>query len=813
MYVMSIETTTTGNTLKRSSEILRDKVRVPKRLGEFAVRGRAVIDGFANIPMTPIDSTVSTEDEDTSMNLGYSSMGPSVYRLKSKEIINSRMLVNEINPGELFTSIADDYEEDEFDDNRGVVRRKLGSLVGRMNYRIVQAYGLPAKAAELDDRWRNDEKYQVQDDDSRFTRAKKFMGRNALRAAAGTVGGLAATIYATELYSRVRYGIQAFDAPRVVKMGDGEGYDMAANAIAMQPVERSFESYDTALLMAGGAGQGNLNISPEVRMKGYHHGGDVLEVPIQYSAQIGPVVGQERMVDSAAGGTADMVAKYDMLAGTGKPIHLVGYSEGSLVAVDAAWEIANRPENGGKLPDNVKVTLIGSPYAEGGIGDSPAAGLVKPILDGMGIPLDRRLPPGSEVVYFDTDPYANGGNNPTTTLMYDALGLAMGGHAIPDQNVDELRAVYTDSDGVIHKVYSNDKMFVRAVETALNMKINNQEAATAAVNAFFPHVGDPSQPVRPDIRAGLNHAAEALDYQIDPSGNLRIMRDLVANMPDEWKELGQRGFDGLNKIAQTAEDIQTGKVDFMTGASIIMQEISHIFGGVSDMFDADPVKGGTDMGINSIAATLKKHTGVDFGPQMQQFLSAAAYNVQNGTYQSNASLNMNNITAAAQNTVNNIAPQVQNTIKPVTDAVNTTINNPIVAPAIPKIDTTPIQVPVVDTPASPAPEKPPVSKYEAPAVPVIEAPVAAPEQPPVQAPAPVVAIPPPVVEAPQPAPVQPPVNNNPFSSLPNFMSTPPQAPQAPIANAEVHTNVGIDLSKIPTVPTATPSAPATVGGF
>jgi hypothetical protein len=652
------------------------------------------------------------------------------------------------------------------------------------------------------DKW---DRLQPEYNDSFKTKMKKALGRHGVRA--GIVGG----------------SVTALSLAYMI----GKDVDLAARAVAenynLMPV-----AYDSTMIMAGGAGQSGLNGAPgapipEVVQKGYEHGVNVELVDVKYTAEIGPVVGQQSMEQSTNGGYVDMMAKYEDAAETGQPIHLVGYSEGSLVTQKAAWEIANR--NGGVLPENVDITIIGSPYSTTGIGHGALGEIAKPLLDHMGIPLDRKMPPGTKIVYYDHDPYANGGNNIPSTALFDlTMGNLMGTHGIPDRTQPP-DYVFTDEDGIIHEVYSSDEVLVRAIETVLNMKLNNTQAAADAINAFFPTTVGPGEKVQPDIRAGLMFAAEATDYQIDPSGNTRIMRDLVANMPEEWKDLGQEAFDGFNTISQTMADIQTGRIDPLTGASKIWGEVMGLLGGAKEVIDGKPVESGIDMGIDTIAATIKQHTGIDFGPQMHQFMDSFIANVQAHIAEVKANGGVE-ITASAP-APHAIDTTIRDLAQPYIDAwkaprasaeVHTGVGiTPaplpiqIPAPTLPEVPTSapaPIQAPIhipfngntpaptpepTPTPVSPAPPPAPAERYIPPAEaaappppPVAAAEVheevnVAPTPLPIEIPQPPAPAPAPIEPLPAPAPPPPPAPINiPFlGNLGNIGNDGPSAPEAP----------------------------------
>ncbi len=368
--------------------------------------------------------------------------------------------------------------------------------------------------------------------------------------------------------------------------------------------------YDTKMVVAGGAGQGHDAPDAEIQRKGLDNSIYIEEV--RYSAEIGPVVGQDRMDQSAAGGTRDMYQKSIDDVRAGRDVHLVGYSEGSLVAIDTANAIA--AENGGRLPDNVKLTLIGSPYTENGIFNSSFGRAADPMLDRMGIPTNRTLPPGTEVVYYDSDPYANGANMNASTLLKSFLEIQAGSHDIPGEGyIHE----FTDASGVVHKVYTRDEAIVRLMQ-ANGIHVQDTASANAAIRSFFP-IGTNGEPLPADFRGGLAHTATALDHQIDPSGNTHVVRRIIEQMPEEFKVLGQSGFDSVNNISDAAARMANGEMDPMTGMGIINNEVNHLIGSIQAAIP-NPEAGHTpvrDWGANAAGAVVKDYSGQDYTPQIR----------------------------------------------------------------------------------------------------------------------------------------------------------------------------------------------------
>ena len=210
---------------------------------------------------------------------------------------------------------------------------------------------------------------------------------------------------------------------------------MGYRGMNVPQVTRTPEAHETELLVqstvlaAGGRDDGNGDfIAQWLHESGQANGSEVMTT--QYPAQIGPI-DPVRMDTSLSIGANDMYNDY--LRSNGEEVRIVGYSEGTGVAVETANRIA--AENGGSLPSNVKVVLFAPPYAEGGLFDSSMIRAGSPMMNAMGIDTNMPIPPGTEVHYWDTDVYANGGDQQTMASRFrQALSLGAGGHDPLDQS-------------------------------------------------------------------------------------------------------------------------------------------------------------------------------------------------------------------------------------------------------------------------------------------------------------------------------------------------------------------------------------------
>lgn len=466
-------------------------------------------------------------------------------------------------------------------------------------------------------------KHESKSSDSVSTKTKKALTRSSLWLQQKTVEGapkaVAATVVAASLFA---IGYNALDNseqknPREVTASAEHAYEWAAK---------------TSVFIAGGAGDGGGGYTmQEFGTRGYF--GQFSDVqPTLYPAEIGPFVGVTPMNVSTGQGSAYMFNQYKQAVANGQERIVLGsFSEGTGVTQEAIWKIY--ADNGGVWPQNVEVISVGGPYHNGGgsIFNNPLVKGVNPIIDIAGVPTNRELPPGVNVtfVYYEGDVYANGGNQITSTLIFDALMTNAGFHGIPDMRNENPVAVYQDSEGHTHKVYSTDRVFIRALETTLNMRVHNTQATIEAVNAFFPHTRHPDEVVRPDVRRGLMASAVAIDDQIErdlslPAGSVTFMETMVRALPEEWKELGQRGFESFNTISRAAGDMMSGTIDPLTGMRTITHEVTSILGALEQSIP-DPDGGYTpirDMATNTIADEFQHYTGIDIKPTLERIVEA-----------------------------------------------------------------------------------------------------------------------------------------------------------------------------------------------
>ena len=626
-----------------------------------------------------------------------------------------------------------------------------------------------AKTAKKSEKKRKE--HELKPGDSLSTKTKKSLTRSAMwlheKAVTTAPKALAATIAGVAVLT-LGHNLFDLDGKKPQETTISAEYALAANE---------------SILVAGGAGQGEGTvIVQEFQAKGYVDGSDTVQ-PSPYSSEIGPFVGTQRMDVSAQQGADVMFRQYKELSGHGKNVRLMGFSEGTRVTYDTLWMIYR--DNGNTWPQNVTVTMVGGPYQEGGLFDHPIVNGVSPFVNAAGIPTNKELPPGANVefVYYEGDIYANGGNQLTSTLIFDMMMVGGGAHSVPDVNRTQPEYVFTDSEGRVHKVYSSDQVYINAIQSVLGIRVHNTQATIEAIDAFFPHAVRPGQELHPDVRRGLMASAVAIDDQIEhdlglPTGSVHFMETMVDAMPEQWKDLGQTGLEGFNKISDTAGKMMSGEIDPFTGMQIISGEMTSILGSLQRALP-NPDAGYTpvrDMAAGTIAGEFQSYTGIDIRPVLEKVKAAVLQKRADGQ----ATNRQNNPLSSAQEVNTRISQRLESAL----ERLREQHSEPVITPTQNTIDEQQTLAPqVADVPAGIAPVAAPSRASEPPSIserPNTQpaGPVNVPQQfipsPPEEIPssaAPRVIISPPAPRpAPAPAPAPAPVIHAP---------APPRAPAAP----------------------------------
>lgn len=174
--------------------------------------------------------------------------------------------------------------------------------------------------------------------------------------------------------------------------------------------------------------------------------------PVDWSAQMAPVSGDTMRMDASdAEGAQQIFNRYTEAKNNGSPVKIVAFSQGTEATARALNMIAE--QNGGTVPDNVEVILIGSPSGINGLGANPGAAVANPFLSALGMETNVPIPPGAHVtVRTDiADVFGNGGNQSLTKLAEMAVGP---GHRVigPENGILISREV---RDGVTYEVWGD----------------------------------------------------------------------------------------------------------------------------------------------------------------------------------------------------------------------------------------------------------------------------------------------------------------------------------------------------------------------
>ncbi len=180
-------------------------------------------------------------------------------------------------------------------------------------------------------------------------------------------------------------------------------------------------------------------------------GGHDNRVLINSPAQIAPVPGDTVTLNESARIGAEGTYNAVKAAG-GRPVEIVGFSEGTQGAAIAANRLA--AENGGVTPSNVDVALIGGPNnANSGFFNNPLVKATSPIFDAFGIDTKAGEIPAGAVSYGKPgDFWANGGSLNPVSELGKGLGTAFGGtHGYSTAELmNPLNTSFVGEDGVTY---------------------------------------------------------------------------------------------------------------------------------------------------------------------------------------------------------------------------------------------------------------------------------------------------------------------------------------------------------------------------
>jgi hypothetical protein len=611
----------------------------------------------------------------------------------------------------------------------------------------------------------------------------------------------------------------------------------AAASYEQSVVTRPVKSYGI-----GGNGQ-VVGPIQEFNDKGYAPGNR--DEAVQWSANMAIMQPGQSPEQSINEGSNNLVAKYYESRARGEHTHISSYSFGGYAAQDAAWRIYR--ENGNKWPSDLSMDIVSGDQTAEGVTGGPFGKFANKLLN-LPEHSDKPFPPGAKVrmVYRADDPYASGGNESLSVLMYDLMGMGYGTHEMPalgDPNFTWTS--FRDANGIEHVVaHPKNEWMIVALERA-GIKIMDTESANKAIRALFPRNDDPNAPPpEANVREALHYGAVALDKQFG-TGNL--FQTMVANMPEPWKQLMDDSWNGMNNIAMAVAKAANGEIPPMEAFNIVMAEMNKIFGGVNQVL-ADPERDIQDFGVNTAAQQIQQYTGMDFTPQLHQLVDhiqqifmtqVAEQSPELATAIDGAPQTARDLAAAAGNlldTANGIAGQngAPQTTGPAPQAeiagqlpaagnLLDIVNNSLQNNAIPEINLPAASAPAVDMPAPSAdtPAQPNLQEIVESVLPeapqsTLEIPQAAPapapapsapavsDSPAPSAPAPVVQVPEivqPFIPAPAPAPVAP----APAAPAP---APAPSAPAIPAPAAPAFELPNIELPSFPAPAAPAPAVPA-----
>ncbi len=347
-------------------------------------------------------------------------------------------LSQSINPAETTNQTEIAGADNVDDDHEALGASRKGKLRSHLSVAGLTLAGMRAveKAGTITARLHSarqarEEQYAVDEKDTKFIRARKFLGRNAIRIAAASIVSLTAGVI-TGL--KIKSGIDlATGADTVPLDHDPSSIDI-------------FNTASTRYLVGGHVDTDGKGL--EGAMNNIQGHGANNTVRIDYPAEIAPFPGDTNTLDQSSQIASDKLYNAWKASGGDKPIEMIGYSQGTQGVQDAANRIA--AENGGVLPNNVNVLLIATPNGESGFFNSPYAQAASPILDGLGIDVNKPIPKGAQVIAMDTDFWANSGDKPATTMISQLIGLAGDGHNPP---TTDMRSETTVVDGVTYTTY------------------------------------------------------------------------------------------------------------------------------------------------------------------------------------------------------------------------------------------------------------------------------------------------------------------------------------------------------------------------
>lgn len=374
---MSREATTTLSVgaPETHSEQTSERLSLPQKL---AARGRAVLNNFNGLPMTKLPEAISAPTDEP-------------------EVGSPAWLENKFNQPSHTPAheVADEVEPVHTEK----VRRGFGSrILAHINLSIVQAYGAPEAIRAKEQAWHDSERFQKKETDSRLRRISKFLGRNAIRSAAGVMALAGVGAYAAHM---------------------AHVTDMGVRHVSMDVQNMPYETVAKTSFYIGGRGDGTASQYIDYAKHTGTYDPTAINKTANYSASIGPV-DAERMDVSTNVAADQMVQAYH--EANGAPFEVHAFSEGTVAAIDGLKKL----EAQGVDMSNVTIYVDGGPRGIMGEYNSPYVHAVSPVLSSLGIDPSTDIPKGTKVVVrtYSGDMWGNGGNQSgvTQAAMLGTLG-------------------------------------------------------------------------------------------------------------------------------------------------------------------------------------------------------------------------------------------------------------------------------------------------------------------------------------------------------------------------------------------------------
>lgn len=351
------------------------------------------------------------------------------------------------------------------------------------------------------------EKYAVHEDDGAWTRTKKLVGRNAMKAAAWTPVAFMGVIGASSLARPVVQG--AIEAVPVEHL----------------PFVNAMKSTD---IWVGGRGDFEAHGIMDLAKRDGVYDEHANNVRIKYPAGIIRATDGSSFNQSNSIATRGIVNAYHEAAANGnQEINIHAFSQGSGGTVDALWEIANAPGNNGRVPDNVKVFIDGGPYGPNGFGNSKWAGIAEPALNMMDIDLKKGIPPGTQVYVrtYRADMWGNGGNQSPLTTGAMAMALMDPKSGVHDTIAPGSPIISRENiNGVWYEVYG----YPDGVQSALGrVAVGNGMHVTPKGDAFLESLAPISENGVPEY-ANAREVTATLGPALDEmTGNTGIANNVT----------------------------------------------------------------------------------------------------------------------------------------------------------------------------------------------------------------------------------------------------------------------------------------------